>query len=305
MKVSIVIPAFNNFKFTKKCLESLDATGVSKNAEIIVVDNGSTDDTIKIIPRMGFVKYIRNDKNLGFAKACNQGAAVSNGKIIIFLNNDTEVHPGWLDPIIEDFKHENNLGAVGSKLLFPNGRVEHAGIVFFDSKLPEHIYRLYGTDARGVNKKRYFQAVTAACIATPRDLFIGIGGFDEEDINGLEDIDYCLKLGDKGYKILYDPASVAIHHESVSAGRHFYTPQNYDRFVSLWKDKVKPDAHRFMKADGYGRIMIKITDIINMAYVPEKYGTVPRDIVILRRIYLFPIRIYSFFKRTLKGLRHD
>lgn len=297
MKVSIVIPTYNNLELTKKCLLAIRKNSRDVGHEIIAVDNASTDDTQDFLKTQKDVVSILNKKNRNFAGACNQGARAAKNEIVLFLNNDTEVHPGWLEPIIEDFKKQPGLGAVGVKLLFPNGRIQHAGVVFFDSKVPEHLYRLEKPNQPKVNMKRSMQAVTAACLAIPREIFLKVGGFDEAYKNGLEDIDLCLRLGEAGYKIIYEPRSVVTHHESVSPGRHLNNLHNLNLYMERWSDKVRPDSHEIMKADGYSRMQILYMDTKYMSYVPENYGTVPRHILALRKIYLSPVRSYAFLKR--------
>lgn len=200
--VSIIVPLFNQWPYTRRCLETLEAT--TSGYELVTVDNGSTDDT------RNHPATIRNAKNLGFAVACNQGAAAATGDVLVFLNNDTEPTDGWLEPLVEAL-HEG-YGIAGSKLVYPHGLIQHAGVTV-DLALPP------GQEARGVQTdepSRDVDAVTGACLAIHRDLFMDLGGFDERFWNGYEDVDLCLKALAAGYPIRYCRESVVVHHESKS-----------------------------------------------------------------------------------------
>ena len=143
-QVSIIIPAFNNLALTRQCLEAVRKTADPVPAEIIVVDNGSTDGTSAYLlqeQEAGHLQAIINSENLGFAKACNQGARAAAGHYIVFLNNDTIAQPHWLEEMVHVAESDTNIGIVGSKLLFPDGTIQHAGVVVSASKLPYHIYR--------------------------------------------------------------------------------------------------------------------------------------------------------------------
>jgi O-antigen biosynthesis protein len=248
MKISIVIPVYNKLEYTKKCLVSL-----KKNTQeiflndVILVDNASSDGSEAYLKKMDWIKYIKNKENLGFAKACNQGAKKSSGEIIVFLNNDTEVQNKWLEPLLEKLKNDE-VAIVGSKLLFPNNTIQHAGVVISNDKLPRHIYYQDDPSRPYVNRVREFKAVTAACMAVRREVFFQVNGFDEEYINGMEDIDLCLKIYEKGFKVVYNPKSVIIHHESVSSGRFKHNDFNNNLFLSRWSH-VEPDEQKNYKLD--------------------------------------------------------
>ena len=297
-KVSIIIPTYNNLEYTKKCLEAIRKKTNKELYEIIVVDNASSDDTPLFLKSQKDIVYILNKKNNNFSGACNQGADIAKGEIFLFLNNDTEVHENWLEPLIDIIKKEKMIGAVGSKLLFSDGKIQHAGIAVFDSKIPEHIYRLSPANKKYVNKRREFQAVTAACIAIPKNIFDQVGGFDEYYRNGYEDMDLCFKIGKAGYKIIYEPKSVVTHHESISPGIHTYLIKNLDLLMSRWW-KIKSDANNYFEDDGFSRIQKLFLNVKYMAYEPQKYNTIPNKILKLRKIYLLIIKTNLFIKRQI------
>ncbi len=218
---SIIIPVWNRCDLTRQCIEALAKTTDDVSWELIVVDNHSTDDTASFLSTLGGdVQIITNEENLGFAKACNQGARAAHGKYLVFLNNDTVPQPQWLNPLVSEVEEHQEVGVVGSKLLFADGSVQHAGVVFMRSHLsPYHIYQAASSTIPAVNQRREFQAVTAACMLIRREVFGEVQGFDESFINGFEDVDLCLKIREKGYYVIYQPRSVVHHLESQTSGR--------------------------------------------------------------------------------------
>lgn len=251
MKTSIIIPIFNQKKYTQKCLESIFLVGSKYNFEIIVVDNASTDDTGEYLKSLGNkVVVIHNDKNLGFAKACNQGAKMARGEYLLFLNNDTVVTPNWLNILIDELDSREDIAIVGPKLLYPNDTIQQAGVVFKKNKQPYHIYNGEKKDKPYANKKRKFQCLTAACFLIRSDVFKAANGFDEVYLNGYEDVDFCLRVGELGFGILYCPESVVYHYGGASFGRHACDKNNKELFLKRWGQKIKIDHANFMVEDG-------------------------------------------------------
>ncbi|MDQ4099036.1 MAG: glycosyltransferase family 2 protein, partial [Chloroflexota bacterium] len=204
-RCSIVIPVHNQAALTQQCLDSLLAQpGEQVEFEIIVVDDASTDETHWVLAGYGGrVRIVSHPSNTGFARACNDGAALASGRDIVFLNNDTVPQPGWLDALARYADRHPAAGAIGSKLLFPDGTVQHAGVVFDQQSVPHAVYAGFPATHPAVNRSRRFQAVTAASVLVPRALFMAVGGFDPTYINGLEDIDFCLRLGERGHEVHY------------------------------------------------------------------------------------------------------
>lgn len=246
--LNIIILTYNKLDYTKRCLDSLQKnTSKEYLNDVFVVDNASSDGTDKYLEPLKWIRATLNKENLGFAKACNQGAEKAAGDILIFLNNDTEVQKGWLEPLLKTLEDEK-VAIAGSKLLFPDGLIQHAGVVISDDHIPRHIYYRESADRPYVNKEREFKVVTAACMAIKKEVFEEVGGFDEIYKNGMEDVDLCLKVFHKGYKIMYCPDSVVTHHESVSSGRHKYDIQNLDTFLARWGQE-EPDEQKYYEED--------------------------------------------------------
>lgn len=271
-RVSIVIPCWNRADLTRQCLEALALTTPDEaNFEVVLVDNGSTDDTKALFASLGGdVQVVTNQMNLGYAKACNQGARAATGEWLLFLNNDTEPHAGWLEAMVDLGQSEPDIGIVGAKLLYANGTIQHAGVVFTGRAegkfitagkhtdkdvlidlLPYHLYRKMAADAPFVNKIREFQVVTGACMLIRKRLFEQLGGFDEVFLNGYEDVDLCLKALQAGYRILYQPAAVITHHESQSPGRHDKDLDNARIMRERWLPFMVADDERYYLEDGF------------------------------------------------------
>lgn len=249
-KASIIIPVYNQPYLTNLCLEYLKRNSPS-DIEIVVVDNASQIEIVQVLAKHQAPNFIvhHNENNLGFAIACNQGAKIATGEILVFLNNDTVPHPGWLDYLLQTFAKEQNLGIAGSKLLFPDNTVQHAGVAFYVSKLPYHLYQGLPGDMPCINYDRYFQAITGACMAIPKKLYSSLGGFDESYLNGLEDVDFCLRVGEAGKKIKYISKSCVTHFESQSIGRNDNMVQNRNHFLSKWSNKIVADDYHLHEQD--------------------------------------------------------
>ena len=246
--VSIIIPVFNQANYTRRCLEHLFRCTPEGLYELIIVDNHSTDETSELLRSVERkITIVSNESNLGFAVACNQGAALATAPYLLFLNNDTEVQPRWIEPLLARVEALPEVAAVGSKLLYPDGTLQHAGVVIIEqlgecSLLPRHVFAGENPAKFPVDHPMFFQAVTAACLLVRREDFEAVGGFDEVYWNGSEDVDFCFKLQQRGKKILYEPRSVVIHHESASGRERLAAqPENNARLRRRWEGLIRPD----------------------------------------------------------------
>jgi GT2 family glycosyltransferase len=249
---SIVIPVHNRAGLTRKCLDALLPGIPAGVAEVIVVDDASTDTTAKLVSEYGPpVRLVRREVNGGFAVACNEGAAASDAEYIVFLNNDTVPLDGWLDALLRYADAHPDAAVVGSKLLFPNDTIQHAGVVICQDGRPRHVYAGFPADHPAVNRSRRFQAVTAGCALVRRAAFEEANGFDESFRNSLEDADLCLRLGQLGREIHYCHESVLYHLESVSrAPRSKEARENSRLFHERWGGVANRDDIAYYIEDG-------------------------------------------------------
>lgn len=242
-RCSIIIPVHGRAGLTARCLDALLAAPEPAVREIIVVDDASPDHTAGVLAAYGAaIRVERLERNGGFAAACNRGAAVADGDLLLFLNNDVLPRPGWLAEMVAHLDAHPRAAAAGAKLLYPDGTVQHAGVVFGQDGHPRHIYSGFPAAHPAVNRSRPYQAVTAACMLIRRSAFRGAGGFDTAYRNGLEDVDLCLRLGAAGHEVHYCHRSVLQHLESVSRGRRSPDIQaGIRRFQERWGTRIRPD----------------------------------------------------------------
>jgi len=212
-KVSIVLLTHNHLAFTYQCLKSIfKQTRVSY--ELIIVDNASEDRTGLFLDEISNVKIIKNKTNLRFSKACNQGAAVANGDYLLFLNNDTIVTPNWLNSLVEVAEKNYDCGAVGSKLVFPDGRLQEAGSIIWKDGSAKGYGRGLDPEAPEFSYLRQVDYCSAASLLVQKRLFDDIGGFGEQYFPAYyEDTDLCKRIWEKGYKVYFQPESKVIHNE--------------------------------------------------------------------------------------------
>jgi GT2 family glycosyltransferase/glycosyltransferase involved in cell wall biosynthesis len=248
-RASVVIPIYEQPDLLRACLASLERAGLD-GLELVLVDNASSDTSMPALldEMQGGAQVLRNAANLGFAAACNQGASAAAAPVVVFLNTDTEVRSGWLEPLLAATE-DPRVGLAGSRLLYPNGRVQHAGMALVAGGPPVHIHRGAPGDHEVVSRTRDLTLVTAACVAIRRHLFIDAGGFDEAYRNGYEDCDLALRLATRGFVARYCGQSVVTHHESMSPGRSEAELDNARRFHRRWWG-WPGDRDRLLSEDG-------------------------------------------------------
>lgn len=262
MKASFIIPLYNCLPLTQAMLASLPATlppGLAH--EIIFVDDGSTDGTREWlaglcqpavslsnppVPVSAPCRTILNEKNLGFAGACNRGAAAATGEFLFFLNNDLVLRPRWLEPMLDALARFPDAGLVGNvQLNAATGAVDHAGIYFNHQGKPAHRTDLPPTTRWfGWPAWREVDALTGACFGLRRSTWLQLGGFDEGFRNGCEDIDLALRASAAGLRHYVALRSVVRHHISASAGRNLRNEENTYRLVRRWRERIQLCAAR-------------------------------------------------------------
>ena len=257
--ITIIVPIYNAIDLTKQCIKSTATS--EKIYPTILVDNASSDETEKFLKTLPpHFSIIKNHSNLGFARACNQGAWAATSPYILFLNNDTVVTPGWLETMLEACRPD--VGIVGCRMLYPDGTIQHAGIELING-IPDHPHRHQSANMPEANIPRDLDMVTGACLLIKREIFLHLGGFDEVYRNGVEDVDLCLRVREAGYRVVYQPKAMIYHHEGQSSGRFNHVDHNLKIFFKRWQG-------RFNKK---GRFIAKKLPIIITAeksYINEK-----------------------------------
>ncbi|MDQ3268781.1 MAG: glycosyltransferase [Pseudomonadota bacterium] len=218
-RASVVIPVYNQFEHTLACLRALAAHPSRTAIEIVVVDDGSSDQTPSALPQIGGLRYHRRAANGGFIAACNDGAALARGDYLVFLNNDTVPQPGWLDTLLETFDEHPRTGLAGAQLLYPDGRLQEAGGIVFADGSGWNYGRFAAHDAPRHAFVREADYCSGAAIAITRALFVRLGGFDPRYAPAYyEDTDLAFAVRSAGFDVLYQPAARVVHVEGATAG---------------------------------------------------------------------------------------
>lgn len=234
-KVSIIIPFRDRVDLLKNCVESVFEKTDYKNYELILVDNESREPkTLKYLDQLSShekVKILKYPHPFNFSALNNWAVERVDSEWVLFLNNDiTVIKPDWLSAMVEHIQRPE-VGAVGAKLLYPNGKIQHAGVIIgvgtYKDKsngVAGHSHKYFPKGSHGyfeqIDLIRDYSGVTAACMLTKRSIFQKLGGFDSDTFKvAWNDIDYCLRLREKGFLIVYTPYAELYHHESISRGQ--------------------------------------------------------------------------------------
>ncbi|MEW6994786.1 glycosyltransferase [Colwelliaceae bacterium MEBiC 14330] len=246
--VSVIVPVYNFYSYTLRCLYSIAISKDSTPCEVIIADDLSQDETQSVLGNIDGINYIRNLSNLGFLKSCNNAALSAKGEFIYLLNNDTAVLNGWLDNLVNTYAENANVGLVGSQLLYPNGLLQEAGGVlwsdgaanygkFDDPRRPEYSYL------------RNVDYVSGAAIMVPTKVWQSIKGFDERYAPAYcEDSDLCLQLRNMGYQVLMQPTSKVVHFEGISSGTDLnsgvkkYQVTNSQKLKDKWSNLLSSNG---------------------------------------------------------------
>ncbi|CCH70991.1 hypothetical protein BN10_740003 [Phycicoccus elongatus Lp2] len=248
--VSIVVPTYNGADLLRTCLTLLlSSVSHRKDIEIVVSDDGSVDTTAVVLAEFGdAITSVRSVENRGFASACNAGAAAARGGSFVFYNTDLEPEPQWLDELVLYADAHPQAKVIGCKLLFPDGRIQHAGCVLCADGYPRHVYAGLPADHEVVNRSGPVSIVTGACMFLPRDWFEQMNGFDTWFTNGYEDVDLCFRVTEGGGEVHYCHRSVLTHLASATReGRTAEFAESERRFVERWGHRRPDDFDRYLR----------------------------------------------------------
>ncbi|MEP6709153.1 MAG: glycosyltransferase [Verrucomicrobiota bacterium] len=246
-KISIIIATRDRIGLLSRCIESLTSKTSYQNYEIVVVDNDSQSDEAREYFAQLKHRLLHYHGPFNFSAINNFAVEQTDSPWLLFLNNDVEVIDSeWLTVMAEHVQRPE-IGAVGAKLIYPNGMVQHAGVVLGVGGIADHAFRGFPADAPGVCRQlqvtRNYGSVTGACLLTRRDVFEEVGGFDEERLPvTFNDVDLCLKMRRAGYLIVYTPFARLYHHESASRRRSFEALET-DVIRERWPDLLERDPY--------------------------------------------------------------
>jgi len=250
-EVSIIIPTRDHVELLRTCITSITRRSTYGNYEIIIVDNRSTEkETTEFFEELKKnhqnIRVIEFDEDFNFSRLNNAASRVASGEHLLFLNNDTEViSPDWIESLLEHSQRKD-VACVGAKLLYPDGTIQHAGVVIGLCGPAEHVYKF--SDAHDIGYMGHFtsirnySAVTGACLMIKKRLFESLMGFDEEFRVGFGDIDLCMRAQSQGYLNVFTPFAELYHYESATRGKSWFGdnhPGDTARFCQRWGETIK------------------------------------------------------------------
>ena len=250
-KISIIIPTKDRIDLLKRCIESIQNRSSYDNYEIIIVDNMSQEEeTAAYLDGLGKsyenCRIIKFNEKFNYSMLNNYAAEFARGEHLLFLNNDIEVlNSDWLEAMLEQSQRDE-IGCVGAKLLYPDRKIQHVGVVVGWGGRAEHIYKwLHSNDIGYMGhfvSIRNYSAVTAACMMLRKSIFNEVGGFDERFEIGFGDVDLCLRVRELGYENLFTPYAELLHYESATRGKSLSFdphPNDTKRFIERWQEYIK------------------------------------------------------------------
>ena len=241
-EVSVIVPVYNQFLYTLRCLWSILRAGDRARLQVILADDGSSDETQAYFSALPGITYVRNPQNMGFLRSCNNAATHAKAPFLFFLNNDTAVLPGWIDRLLDVARTTPEAGLVGSKLVYPDGTLQEAGGFVWADGGGANLGRNADPQDPGFNLRRDADYISGAAILVPTAVWRDVGGFDEHYAPAYcEDTDLAMRLRNLGWRVIYQPSSVVVHFEGVSSGTSTdsgikaYQVVNFEKLRKRWE----------------------------------------------------------------------
>ncbi len=256
--VSVIIPTHNQRDMLSSCIEGVLRQTAYKNVEIIVVNNRSNDPaTLEYLAQINGqprISVIADDGDFNFSRINNRAVSFAKGELVCFLNNDIQISSSeWLSEMVANITRPG-IGIVGARLMYPDGTLQHAGVILGIGGVADHMFKHESSQNTGYFGRailpQNLSAVTAACMLVKKSIFVDLGGFDEQTFAvAYNDVDFCLRARQAGYLVVYTPYAELIHHESKSRG-YEDTPEKQARFrreyeamIHRWSELLRRDPY--------------------------------------------------------------
>lgn len=256
--VSILVTAYGEYEATRTCLESIAECGDATPFEVLLVEDNSGEDRLDRFATVPGLRYVRNASNMGYLRSVNAAAQLARGRYLCLLNNDTRVHPGWLDAMIDSYRMLDSCGLVGSRLLYPDGRLQEAGGIVWSDASGCNVGRDGDPHAQAYRAARRVDYVSGASMMIPTHLFRELEGFDERFTPAYyEDTDLAFRVRKRGLQVYYQPRSIVEHIEGLSHGTDSavsgkaFQARNREVFLEKWRGLLElghftPGEHAFL-----------------------------------------------------------
>ncbi|MBT8070242.1 MAG: glycosyltransferase family 2 protein [Gammaproteobacteria bacterium] len=275
--VTLVIPTRNGVDLLRTCINSINEQTTYPNYDILIVDNGSDDeetlDYLRELEEQGRATVRRDHRPFNFGALNNAAVNEAKGELVALVNNDIEViTPDWLDEMV-GMALQPEVGAVGAKLLYPDGKIQHAGVVLGLGGVAGHAFKQFPGDTREYHNRAQlaasYSAVTAACLVIRKKTYLDAGGFEEDNLtHAFNDVDFCMRVRQAGYTNVWTPHALLYHHESATRG-HEDTRAKRARFDEEVRFMQKRWGRQLLEDPAYSRNLTLHYEDFSLAWPPR------------------------------------